>query len=272
MEEGEEGGRRGRKRKVEVLEYCFEPEAEPAYQRDLLKAFQRAVQEARYRFIIVDAPAVKASGGGPASHDISTTHKAVLHCLVPDAAGVALPDSSRCRGALCRKWCTVQESDQQLLPPTATFYFLSPLLPDLPPCVCVCLASRLLTSKTSGLLGRLPATRCTLVSRQSRTRSCALHAARTAAARRTCTACRHSGRHRHRSTRCCCWMGCWGAAAVAVAAASQRWRWAAGMRLRRGMRLKVQPVVAAAQQLLRGAMMMAAAVRRGLGRRGLNLQ
>lgn len=61
VDEGDEGGRRGRKRKIEVLEYCYEPEMEATYQRSLLKAFQRAVEEARYKFIIVDAPALKVA-------------------------------------------------------------------------------------------------------------------------------------------------------------------------------------------------------------------
>ena len=68
---GDDGGasRRGRKRRVEeVLEYCYEPEMEATYQRSLLRAFQKVVEEARFKFVVVDAPALKASsnssGGG----------------------------------------------------------------------------------------------------------------------------------------------------------------------------------------------------------------
>jgi hypothetical protein len=64
---GDDGGagRRGRKRRVEeVLEYCYEPEMEATYQRSLLRAFQKVVKEARFKFVVVDAPALKASTSG----------------------------------------------------------------------------------------------------------------------------------------------------------------------------------------------------------------
>eukprot|EP00887_Chlorella_sp_A99_P008089 scaffold12.g8089.t1 len=50
------GGRRGRKRKVEALEYQYDAEMEPAYARDLLRAFQRTAAEGRHRLVVVDAP------------------------------------------------------------------------------------------------------------------------------------------------------------------------------------------------------------------------
>ncbi|GAB4823040.1 hypothetical protein N2152v2_010086 [Parachlorella kessleri] len=65
VEEDEGGagasGKKGRKRKVQVMEYCYEPEMEGVYKRSLLKAYQRTLDEARFKFVIVDAPNIWAA-------------------------------------------------------------------------------------------------------------------------------------------------------------------------------------------------------------------
>lgn len=60
-EEGGGGRKGGRKRKIEVLEYHYERDMEASYLRSLLRAFQRAAEEARFPFLIVDAPAIRVA-------------------------------------------------------------------------------------------------------------------------------------------------------------------------------------------------------------------
>ncbi|KAK9821370.1 hypothetical protein WJX74_005382 [Apatococcus lobatus] len=55
-EEDVESGKRGKKRKVQELEYCYEQEMEGSYRRSLLKAYQKTMDEKRFNIVIVDAP------------------------------------------------------------------------------------------------------------------------------------------------------------------------------------------------------------------------
>lgn len=50
-----ENGRKGKRKHITVMEYSYEAEMEGAYQRSLVKAFQRTVGEGRYLMVIVDA-------------------------------------------------------------------------------------------------------------------------------------------------------------------------------------------------------------------------
>ncbi|KAK9817310.1 hypothetical protein WJX72_012496 [[Myrmecia] bisecta] len=54
--EVEEEGKKGRKKRVREMEYCYEAELERTYQRNLLKAYSRTIEEGRFAFVIVDAP------------------------------------------------------------------------------------------------------------------------------------------------------------------------------------------------------------------------
>lgn len=53
--------RKGRKKKITVVEYEYDAEMEDAYEESLVKAFARTVREGKSRVVVVDAPLLKAA-------------------------------------------------------------------------------------------------------------------------------------------------------------------------------------------------------------------